>query len=179
MALAKKMIWYVLTIIFLIFGSFLFYFAYSDLKFKKDILTLVETGKYSKEITFTIASIFIVVAFIFIIDIFVHRQEKSEYVVVSNTGNISISQNALRSNTRSSVLKFSSVEMTKSKVTIKNDELTADVKADVYSDYNLNDLGKDIQFEIENGLRIMTGIDKIKVNLTLNREQKAHARDVK
>lgn len=174
----KKFIWSLMTIILIIFGGSLLAIALVDDQAREDALQRIT------EIDYLLAAlicgiILLVIALILLIDIITHNKNDREYLVESNSGDIFITRNSLEALVETSVNQFSQARLDDVDVVIVNGEkIEVDMICDVFGDKDYDELGEMIQEEVKKGLRSLTGLEEVTVDLELNKAESYHAREL-
>ncbi|MDO4663004.1 MAG: alkaline shock response membrane anchor protein AmaP [Tissierellia bacterium] len=179
MAKAKKALRIIVAILQIIVGAAIM--AYLFLGNDKKASVIDYLGKDVVRIIILISGIVLfVTALIFIIDVIVHKKEKRMVLLTTPQGSVMITQSSLRGSVESSASLFTGVNVTKSVVTIRNGEsVKAEVKCLVFDDYDFNQLGENLRQEVSKGLRTLTGIEDVNVDVVLDKSQKSEERELK
>ncbi len=175
----KKFLWSLMTIALIIISAILGTLALADDGVRHDLLSYLEIQNY-RNVLLGVAIAILIFAIILLIDIIANQNDKREYLVEDNTGDIFITRNSLDSAVNSAVNKFMGTELTDSKVKIiKGETVEAKIKCDVFGDRDFEDLGRKIQAEVEMGLRMLTGLENANAHVQLNKALKSQERELR
>lgn len=175
----KKFLWSLMTIVLIIIAAILGAVALVGDGIRHDLLSYLEIQNY-RYVLLGVAIAILIFAIILLIDIIANQNDKREYLVEDNTGDIFITRNSLDAAVNSAVSKFTGAELTDSKVKIiKGETVEANVKCDIFGERDFEDLGRKIQEEVEMGLKMLTGIVNANVNVQLNKAEKSQERELR
>lgn len=175
----KKFIWSLMTIVVIILGGSLLAVGLVDESTRNDMLSKLDNVNYRYTVI-VFGVLLLLFAIFLIIDIAVHSKEDREYLIESNSGDVYITRHSLESLVESSVNKFHQARLDDVDVVIVNGEkIQVDLKCDVFGENDFKELGSLIQDEVVNGLKSLTNIDDISVDLQLNKAQSSHARELR
>lgn len=175
----KKFLWSMMAIVLVLVGALLATIALVDSKMRLDLLSRLDNINY-RYASIVFAAILILFALILIADVIVHKNEEREYLVESNAGDIYITRQSLNSSVKSSINQFQDARLEDSRVKIINGEkIEANIKCDIFSENDFEDLGRRIQVEIEKGLRTLTGIQDVVAEIQLNKTEKSNMKEIR
>lgn len=175
----KKFLWSLMTIILIIIAAILGTVSLVDDGIRHDLLSYLEIQNY-RYVLLGVAIAILIFAIILLIDIIANQNDKREYLVEDNNGDIFITRNSLDASVNSSVKKFAGAELTDSKVKIiKGETVEANIKCDIFGDRDFEDLGRKIQAEVEMGLKMLTGIENANAHVQLNKAEKSQEREIR
>lgn len=175
----KKFLWSLMTIILIIIAAILGTVSLVDDGIRHDLLSYLEIQNY-RYVLLGVAIAILIFAIILLIDIIANQNDKREYLVEDNSGDIFITRNSLDASVNSSVKKFAGAELTDSKVKIiKGETVEANIKCDIFGDRDFEDLGRKIQAEVEMGLKMLTGIENANAHVQLNKAEKSQEREIR
>lgn len=169
MGTLKKIIWSLMTIVLILLGGFLLAISLVTESTRNFILAKFDNINYRYGLM-AFGTLLLIFAIFLLIDIFVHRKEDRDYLIKSDSGDIYITRHALESLVDSSLNKFHEVSLDDLDVVIVGGEkIQVDLSLDVFGQGDYKELGLKIQREIIDGLKTLTGIGDISVELQLNK----------
>lgn len=175
----KKFLWSLMTIVLIIIAAILGTVSLVDDGIRHDLLSYLEIQNY-RYVLLGVAIAILIFAIILLIDIIANQNDKREYLVEDNNGDIFITRNSLDAAVNSAVKKFAGAELTDSKVKIiKGETVEANIKCDIFGDRDFEDLGRKIQAEVEMGLKMLTGIENANAHVQLNKAEKSQEREIR
>lgn len=175
----KKFLWSLMTIVLIIIAAILGTVSLVDDGIRHDLLSYLEIQNY-RYVLLGVAIAVLIFAIILLIDIIANQNDKREYLVEDNNGDIFITRNSLDAAVNSAVKKFAGAELTDSKVKIiKGETVEANIKCDIFGDRDFEDLGRKIQAEVEMGLKMLTGIENANAHVQLNKAEKSQEREIR
>ena len=175
----KKFLWSLMTIVLIIIAAILGTVALVDDGIRHDLLSYLEIQNY-RYVLLGVAIAILIFAIILLIDIIANQNDKREYLVEDNNGDIFITRNSLDAAVNSAVKKFAGAELTDSKVKIiKGETVEANIKCDIFGERDFEDLGRKIQAEVEMGLKMLTGIGNANAHVQLNKAEKSQEREIR
>ena len=175
----KKFLWSLMTIVLIVLSAILASLALVDENARHELLSYLDNQTY-RYVLLGVAIVVLVFAIILLIDIIANQNDKREYLVEDNTGDIFITKNSLDATVKTAVKKFSGAELTDSKVKIvKGRTVEANIKCNVYGDRDFEDLGRKIQAEVERGLKELTGLESSNAHVQLNKASKNEERELR
>lgn len=179
MAKGKKVLWVVMAILWIIVPASLLALVLVSPTDRQTALDYLEDENVRIAVI-VVSAILLLTAIILIIDLIVHKNEKRQYLLQSETGNVLCTESSLKASIRSSISKFSEANFDKANVVIHNgNDLKADVKCNVFDAVDFKTLGAQIKEEIENGLKTMTGLENVNANVVLNQAQEQQKREIR
>lgn len=179
MAKGKRILWVIISILWIIIAGALAVFALGDENLKLNIIDFL-MRKDLKLIFLISAGVLLVTALILIIDLIIHRKEKKQYLIKSENGKVFIAQNALNATVRSAVSQFPNTSLSSVDVVVNNENsIQAKAKCDVFEQGDFKLLGESMKEEIANSLQELTGITDVKVDLNLDKAQQAMKREIR
>ncbi|MDY3005609.1 alkaline shock response membrane anchor protein AmaP [Anaerococcus sp. AGMB00486] len=175
----KKFLWSLMTIALIILSAILASVALVDDKLRYDMLSYLDLQNY-RYILLGVAIVVLFFAIILLIDIIANQNDKREYLVEDNDGDIFITKNSLDSTVNSAVRQFEGAELTDSKVKIiKGETVEANIKCNIFGNRDFEDLGRKIQAEVERGLKELTGLQSSNAHVQLNKAEKSKEREIR
>lgn len=175
----KKFLWSLMTIVLIIIAAVLGTVSLVDEGIRHDLLSYLDIQNY-RYVLLGFAIAILVFAIILLIDIIANQNDKREYLVEDNTGDIFITKNSLDATVNSAVKKFQGAELTDSKVKIiKGNTINANIKCDIFGERDFEDLGRKIQAEVEFALKKLTGLENSNAHVQLNKAQKSQERELR
>ncbi|MDY6065607.1 MAG: alkaline shock response membrane anchor protein AmaP [Finegoldia sp.] len=176
----KRILWIIMIIVLILVGGLLAAIGFAPSDVRYNILSFLEDPNYVMA-TGVFGIILLVFALILLIDLLVHRNEKSEYLVESDSGDVKISKNSLTSCVRSSVSKFPDAELTSVDVIVnsKKESVDANLVCNVYNGASLQDIGTMMKKEVERGLIGLTGIRNVNATIKLNNQSNTEKRELR
>lgn len=175
----KKFLWSLMTIVLIIIAAILGTVSLVDDGIRHDLLSYLEIQNY-RYVLLGVAIAVLIFAIILLIDIIANQNDKREYLVEDNSGDIFITRNSLDAAVNSAVKKFAGAELTDSKVKIiKGETVEANIKCDIFGERDFEDLGRKVQAEVEMGLKMLTGIENANAHVQLNKAEKSQEREIR
>lgn len=176
----KRILWIIMIIVLILVGSLLTAIGFLNDEIRLNILSYLENPNYIIASS-VVGIILLIFALILLIDVLVHKNEKSEYLVESDSGDVRISKNSLESCVRSSVNKFADAELTSVDVIVnsKKDRVDADLVCNIYNGMSLQEIGLMMKKEVERGLIGLTGIRNVNATIKLNNQSNTKRRELK
>lgn len=175
----KKFLWSLMTIVLIILSAILASVALVDDNMRSDMLSYLDVQNY-RYVLLGVAIVVLIFAIILLIDIIANQNDKREYLVEDNSGDIFITKNSLDSAVNAAVSQFAGAELTDSKVKIiKGETVDANIKCNIFGDRDFEDLGRKIQAEVERGLKELTGLQSSNAHVQLNKAEKSHEREIR
>lgn len=175
----KKFLWSLMTIVLIIIAAILGSVALVGEGQRHDMLAYLDHQNY-RYVLLGVAIAVLVFAIILLIDIIANQNDKREYLIEENTGDIFITKHSLDATVRSAVSKFAGAELTDSKVKIiKGETVDANIKCDIFGDRNFEDIGRKIQAEVETALKELTGLKSSNAHVQLNKAKKSQERELR
>lgn len=169
MSNVKKLLWIILTTLFMILGIL---FILIPLNFEYFIDSY---GKYFTQNTLltifiVIGIFFIICATILIIDLLIHKDQKNYILIHEDLGDVRITKTSLKNVLKSSANTIPYVTATSSKASIFNgNSIKAIINCDVKSNTDFKTIGANIKKEAIYGIRTLTGIDDVCVDVNLKK----------
>lgn len=168
----KKILW-TLMILVLVALSIAIVFA-----IKSNNIYLVYKRQNFGNWLLPLAIIFFAIAFILFIDLVTNLKYKSDLLFDEEDGSVYISRKSLESALENSAKRFSVVVYAKARVqSVKDKKLEGRLSVITDKAESFNELGKEIKEEAIKGLKTLTGIDDITLDVDLREE--AGAKDGK
>lgn len=175
----KKFLWSLMTIVLIVISAILASLALVDDYMRENMLSYLD-AQNNRYILLTVAIVVLVFAIILLIDIIANQNDKREYLVEDNNGDIFITRNSLDSTVKVAVSQFTGAELTDSKVKIINGQsVDANIKCDIFGNRDFEDLGRKIQAEVERALKELTGLKSSNAHVQLNKAVKNKERDIR